>query len=319
MTFAWQNEPSVVKVEGGCDFLISHQLEYAQRSLGDHDFQSFDALEDANGLEAALWAAPLFAPDRLLVVRRANKMKKSDALVTYCERPHAGTVLVLIPEGRQAKWYKSLKHNEVLECVSPKPWELADWLVKWSSRKGYILSKSFAEAVVQNVGSDLWALTGEMVKVFHYMEPGQKQVSASDITSVLVQHEHLKPWLILGAWGQKKFDQADRLLTLYLHQTQDPWSLLSVIALFLNHTEHLITYLSARSASVGVSEIQTLLGLSARAFQDLESHAGAWGLSEVKRAYNELCRIEVSAKTGEDAATLLHLFMHSHLDEKVTR
>ena len=312
MTVAREDRSVLVKLSG-FSFDVAKWVDRTQRVLSGHERLDFEMPAQAQGARDALFAPGLFAPSRLIVLWNANRAPKE--LRPELERwssgdGTAGSVLMCVADGRQAKWYKSLVCDTSEEFATPKPWEWADWVMLWARNEGYDLGKGLAQALVQNVGEDPHALTGELTKSFVLM--GQRRiVEPEDITRVLVQHSTLKPWLIADAWAARKPEQADRLLTLYAHQTQDTWSLLPVISMLLSRCQHTLFYVSARASGMRDAQVSKQLGVSGKAFSELTARAAAWDVPTLRRAYEDLCRIEVAAKTGRDAETALHLFMYS--------
>lgn len=306
----WHEQPGVVVVQGSDGFLLGHELSEAKSRLSDHVLFELDAQEDGAALKSILWAPSLLTPERLIIVKAANRIDDPLVLQEYCADPDPGTVLILCRSGRTAKWFRDLPRTHTLALEPPKPWEIEDWLVDWSLRKGYMLSKPMAKALKDNVGTDLWSLTGELTKVFYLMGE-RRDVQGGDITKVLVQHEQLKPWLIVDAWAQRKEDLADRYLTLYIYQTRNQGTVLPVVSIFLKRIRNLITYSSARRSSVSDSEIRKMVDVSPVAYKEIQAQSAAWELRELRAAYKEMCDIDYAAKTGQDAVTMLHLFMYS--------
>lgn len=315
MTVAWKHCPAIVRLDG-FDFDVKAEVDRAERLLPDHariDFTSAQAAE----LQGALFAVPLFSPPRLIVLWEANKLQGAyqTMLQKYCEKGGlADTVLVLVSSGRVASWYRGLQFNEQETFSAPKPWEISDWVALWARNQGYDLAIHLAQALVQNVGDDPYALTSELTKAFVLMGK-RKVIEASDLTRLLVQHESLKPWLIVDAWAARKSVQADRMLTLYLHQTKDAWALLPVITLLLKRCQQLLTYVSAHKVGMSDGEISKMLGVKGKTWETLTSQGAAWDVVSLRRAYIELCEVEVAAKMGGPADQRLHLFMYQDLTE----
>jgi DNA polymerase III delta subunit len=311
MTIRWAERPSVVKMEGGFLFDAREELERAGRILSGHVVEQYDIPEHSDNAQQALFASGLFAPPSLTILWGANAAKQPLRVELERYEGQDGRVLVLVSKGRRAAWYNKVVCDVKETFASPRPWELGSWVKAWAKRRGYELEDYLADALVQNVGSDPYALTMELSKSFLLM--GERRViEPDDLTRVLVQHESLKPWLIVDAWAARKSETADRLLTLYLYQTQDAWAILPLVALLLKMCQQTLYYVSARSSGMAESDISKMLGVSGKAYTDLSSRSAAWDVPTLRTAYAELCEIEVLSKTGGEACTALHLFMNSN-------
>jgi DNA polymerase III delta subunit len=305
----WQEAPDVVVLTGSEEFLIQQHITQAGRTLSDHEVFVFHGKEDADAVRDILWSSSFVPVMRIIVIKAANRFPDSQVLREYCDNPDSANVVLLCTEGKTAKWYRDLKRNESIDCTPLKPWDLPGWVSAYARQKGYALSAPLAKALVSNVGTDMYALSSELKKIFLGMG-SKREVEGSDITKVLVQHEALKPWLITEAWASRKCELADRLLTLYLYQTSDPGAVLSLVAIFQKKLQALLVYLSGRTSGLSDSVVQSILKVSPKQMATLEGEAASWQLDALRESYVEMCAIECAAKSGQDALTRLHLFMY---------
>src|SRR5205823_11254655 len=113
--------------------------------------------EDVQGLLYALDTPALFGVGRFVVVRgaAADLEDSAEQLAAWAESPPEGIAAVLVVD-RSAKLRKMLgARADVIELDAPKPWETADWLVKFLKGRGRVIKKDAAEALIEAVGTDL--------------------------------------------------------------------------------------------------------------------------------------------------------------------
>jgi DNA polymerase III delta subunit len=85
----------------------------------------------------------------------ADLEDSAEQLAAWAESPPEGIAAVLVVD-RSAKLRKALgARADVIELDSPKPWETADWLVKFLKGRGRVIKKDAAEALIEAVGTDL--------------------------------------------------------------------------------------------------------------------------------------------------------------------
>lgn len=131
---------------------------------------------------------PLFAPKRLIVLKRVEKLSSGEllALSKYIENPFPATCLVLVASGRV-----NLKEDVFAQisqkCLSVVFWKLFDnqipgWIIRRVNREGKRITHQAAEYLQQKVGSNLGQLNSEIEKITVYLKD-QQQIGIGDIQS----------------------------------------------------------------------------------------------------------------------------------------
>lgn len=111
--------------------------------------------DDERALFYALDTPSLFGDGRFVVVRASTLEAHAERLAAWAESPPPGLAAVLVV-GRATKLKKAVgRHAEVIELAAPKPWETADWLVKFLKGRGRVITKEAATALVEAVGTGL--------------------------------------------------------------------------------------------------------------------------------------------------------------------
>jgi DNA polymerase-3 subunit delta len=145
-------------IASGNEFLASLELERLRAHWEKKGYTIEEVgTEDVQALLYALDTPSLFGGGRFVVVRgaAADLEDSADRLAAWAESPPEGIAAVLVVD-RSAKLRKALgARADVIELDSPKPWETADWLVKFLKGRGRVIKKDAAEALIEAVGTEL--------------------------------------------------------------------------------------------------------------------------------------------------------------------
>lgn len=306
----WTKEPSIVVLTGAEEYFKDALVSQARRVLSGYTYNLLWAGIDSDAvLRNHLYETSFFQSNKLLVIRDANKAGQK-LLEGYTDQPCSDNVVVLVAKkGRLPKWFKALKCNQKAACDSLKPWEYKEWLVKYAQKHGYSLDDSYADAIHQNVGDDLYALSNETRKMFLYCGES-KTITAPDIQAVLFQHTTISPFMITEAWGLRKTESALRMASIYFWQAADRYAVLPIISIFLGHISKLIQFRSLyQEQAFNQSSICQLMGISSYVYDKISQQAQGWKLRELRECYTQMCEIESRTKCGANGQQLLYLFL----------
>ena len=138
------------------EFLASLELERVRAAWEAKGYTAEEVDgDDEQTLFYALDTPSLFGGGRLVVVRGANLDAHVDRLVAWAASPPPGIAAAVVG-GKTAKVRKAAGRDaDVIEVAAPKPWESADWLVKFLKGRGRTMSKDAAQALVEAIGTNL--------------------------------------------------------------------------------------------------------------------------------------------------------------------
>lgn len=315
MTVDWKKAPSTVLIRGKESFLKDRELDIARKSLPTHDYLEYDASEGVQAIDNALYTQGFFSSSKVIVVRNLDKAKDhKDLFLTYCKKPQPDKTLILVTEDKKssAKWIRNLPVGFSINHEEIASWKIPDWLVEEALRMGLDLSKGFAEAIVMNVGEDLYSLSNELDKIKVYC--GERSVvQVSDIEAVLFQHTAFSPFEVVRLWGLKEGPQAVRFFLKHLDNTpRSEWvrSELVVLNTLLNRVERLLMAKELSLSGKGDHDISKRLGVSHWVYKNrVKSQLQSRTIPELETAYLELCRVEVDVKRGVSGKLLLEKFL----------
>lgn len=123
--------------------------------------------DEAEAVLGALDTPALFGDGRLVLARGAATALEPHAerLKAWAANPPEKIIAILVLT-KTAKIMKALGNAaEVIAPSSPKPWETADWLVRFAKGRGRIMKKDAADALVEILGGDLRELAVALEQV----------------------------------------------------------------------------------------------------------------------------------------------------------
>ncbi|PAE08925.1 DNA polymerase III subunit delta [Terribacillus saccharophilus] len=133
-------------------------------------------------------------PDKSAVDHRLESLEQ------YVENPAAWTTLVLLAPyekvDERKKIIKSIKKTgQAVACLPVKEWDLSDWIVTLCKEHQIVLEDEVADLLIQEAGTDLSMLRGEIEKLALYAGEGSK--ITLEIAESLVSHQQTSSGLKL--------------------------------------------------------------------------------------------------------------------------
>jgi len=179
------------------DFLVEESRPIWQRVFGGssgtwlaekYTAKEFEEIPSSRVMDDALTPS-LFTQNRILFVTNADKLTKGrvEDLGKLQTVPSASLRIVLVTSTRKPvdAWAKGFP---VVEIDPLKPTEVARWLMD-----RYKLTPDIARYLVDNIGTDLYALHSETEKLRTYVGEG-RPIEARDIDVLILRSEQFGPF-----------------------------------------------------------------------------------------------------------------------------
>ena len=167
-----------------CDAIQEHCLQEWERDF--NETVCYGSEVDADAVITAARRFPMMAERQLVVVKEAQAMKSLEQLALYCERPLDSTVLVILMHGASADKRKSLyknvlKNGVIVESLSLRDYEVAEWIASYYSGRGLTIAPDAAALLAEFAGTDLAKIAVETDKLLKNLPEGAKTVTPEDI------------------------------------------------------------------------------------------------------------------------------------------
>lgn len=274
-------------------------------------FDGSDATASAV-IEAAR-ALPFLAEQRLVVVADwllTRSATESEELVEALENVPESTILVVVESGVPDKRRTAFKR---LTKSAHKSWDFArleppaaaHWLQQRVEASRTQLEPAAATALIESIGTDLWALSTELEKLS--AAAGDKPVTAALVTDLVIQQTSPNIFNMVDALGRR--DAATALSELrQLLEAGEP--ALRVLAMIVRQYRLLLGTKDAAERGEADGALTKQLGIQPFLIKKLRHQAESYTATELRQLYAELSEIDHRIKTGRiDPSTALELFV----------
>jgi len=211
------------------DFLVEESRAVWLRIFGGswvlekYAAKEFEEIPAGRLMDEALTPS-LFTQNRALLVTNAEKLTKGriEHLTALQNVANASLKVVLVTAGRKSADALA-KIFPIVEIDTLRPADVARWLVD-----RYKLAPEIARHLVENVGTELYALHTEIEKLKTYVGD-TRPVELRDIDVLILRSEHFGPFELDDAIIARDFKKAVQVLGAMLDEGVDPLIILSRI------------------------------------------------------------------------------------------
>lgn len=305
---------------GQDDFSLRQKVQEIKQGLGDPEILSLNTtlLEGQdltpNLLMKATDSAPFLALNRLVIVeglltryepprnkpqRREMPKEELQPWADCIGRIPATTVLVLIDgEIKPANPLKKVL-SPMAKVVMTFPLQRGEKLQSWVSqqvaKEGGRISSEAVKALAEMVGSDLWAMSGEIEKLLLYASG--RQIEVEDVNKLVSFVPEANIFSLVDALLRRQVRAAHRWLHLLLQQGSQPPYILTMIA---REIRFLLLAKALSAEKVPPKEIQERLGITKEfALRRTLELARAYPWARLEEMYRQLLDVDISIKTGK--------------------
>ncbi len=265
-------------------------------------------------LASVLATPPMMAEWRVVVIREAQGLspKAREAVEAILAAPPPGLTLILsasIPSGSKAKFYSELqKYARSVEFAAVEALDAPGWLMeRVYLAHGLELEVEAARALVGAVGVQLGMLVAELEKLAAYVQD-RRQITVEDVRAVSGSIPRVDRWEWFDLIGERRFEQALRLLPVLLDGGE------SGVGLVMGMATHLLRVglVCAGGQAALEKELKPYQRWLARR---IAPQARRWTLPEVDAALSELLRTDRLLKSASlsERQALEELLLRLHL------
>jgi len=307
-------------IYGEDDFSVREQLSKIKADcggaeLGESNIAKFEGSKvRLNELLAACNTISFLAPKRLVVVegllsrfqqggkRRLGKTPAPEVkdwltLAEHVPNMPESTVLVLI-DGALNKTNQLLKKlapvARVKECISPKGVELQNWTRARVVANGGEITPQALRLLTDLIGSNLWILASEIVKLCLYAKG--RRIEVADINSLVSSARESNIFMMVDAIVESRQGIASRLMHQLLNEGAAPPYLLHMIT---RQFRLLIQAKILASQRMPPNTIGSKIGLTNEfVLGKTLDQARGYSLERLEKIYRKLLDTDISIKRG---------------------
>ena len=310
-------------LSGPDDFSRAQALEKIKNSIGDRETLATNtaALEGqqltVGQLRPVCEAAPFLAEKRLVIVTgllqrfeprrrparqargRRTTVPSDDCkpLGEYILAVPDSTVVVLVDDEVKSgnPLFKMLSGKaEVQSFPLLRDARLRQWVQEHVKEEGGSVSPRAVDVLARLVGSNLWAMSGEVEKLLLYA--AGRCVEEEDIRLLVGYTQQSSVFAMVDAIVEFRVQAAEKLLQQLLQQGAAPSYLLAMLS---RQMRLIVRAKEAKTVRTSVNELRGRLGLSSE-FQvrRVMEQAERYSMPRIKYVYRKLLETDVAIKTG---------------------
>ncbi len=242
---------------------------------------------------------PAFSDRRVVVVEYADKLgfDKSDAFLTYVDRPNPSTVLVLVADKFDArtKAYKAIKKaGYAVRFAKPKPREMPQLIRRRADGLGIDIAQDAIRALADATGADVGAATQALEVLSLYT--GGRRVSADDVIKVVSVTREESIFELVDAIGHgNRVAVLTALHTMLVVNREPPLRMLFMVA---RHYRNLLKARAALDAGADRDRILAEVGVPPFLLSNLIEQAHRHSLAELARGLGAVNHADQALKGG---------------------
>jgi len=223
--------PEALLLRRALDKLLAERVD---PSAKDFNFDVFEGGSlDVQKVIQAVGTLPVFAVRRVILVKNAHELKKTDLdkLMPVLSEVPETTDLIFTAEKSDARtgfWQKVAKAGKLTEFKSLDPREAPRWVAEEAAAAGYKMDFQAAQWLASAIGTDLSALQSALQKLF-LLKGEQKTISLGDVESCVSAVSWKSIFELTDAVGAKNLSRALQLFHRMEESGESPIGMLSIL------------------------------------------------------------------------------------------
>ena len=225
-------------------------------------------------------------------------LEKRKLFVACFEKLPESTIAVLIEDKISGAnpLFKELTSKATIKTFPPlKGATLSKWAQSRITAEGSSIAPKALTLLTRLVGSDLWAMTGEIDKLILFAK--DRRIEEEDIKTMVGYAQQTTVFVMIDAILDFKAELAEQLLQKLLQSGSAPPQLLTMLA---RQVQLIVRAKDLKARRTPSTEIQSKLGISQEFIltKTLEQ-AGRFSLPRLKEVYHRILETDLSIKTGQ--------------------
>ena len=231
----------------------------------------------------------MFKENKLVVVLNplSNSKLKEDLLENGNIFISSDNLLLLVEQSKLLKKDKFLsfmeKNGKVQDFELLTGVKLKNWVKKRVEEKGGEINEIVLDKLIEHVGSDLWRMENEIMKLINY----SKNISEKNIDLLVHPNHETNIFDTIDAIAVKNKKKAMNLIKNHIEKGESAIYILAMIA------SQIRNILSVKSGGTGQ------LGMHPFVFRKTTSQAKNFNLDELKNIYARITQLDSEIKVGK--------------------
>ncbi|HPX79297.1 MAG TPA: DNA polymerase III subunit delta [Bacteroidales bacterium] len=189
---------------------------------------------------------PVMASRQVIVVKEAQQLKNPEGLIHYFKSMNPSCVLVLCFMGKAVDkrtefWKMAQKYCEILESVSPRDYEMVDWITSYIKERNTNIEPQAARLLSDFLGTDLQSVAMEVDKLFILAPQGTWLITTDMVESSVGINRDFSPFVLFGHITDGDFAKVQPIAQ-YFADNDKKYPLIMLISLFYTHLSRILKY-----------------------------------------------------------------------------
>ncbi|NJB35741.1 DNA polymerase III subunit delta [Croceivirga sp. JEA036] len=169
---------------------------------------------------------PMMAEYQVVIVKEAQHLSRTiEQLAEYAKNPQPTTVLVFNYKykklDKRKKVYKEIaKTGIIFESKKLYENQVADWIRRVLSGKGYKITPKAAALLVEFLGTDLSKISNELEKLYLVLKKNT-EITADNIETHIGISKDYNNFELKKAVGERNFEKASRIVAYFAQNPKD--------------------------------------------------------------------------------------------------
>ena len=248
---------------------------------------------------------PFLSDKRLIVVKEADKLKASDELINYLEKPPPFTHLILMAAkiDKRSRLFKTAKKEGYdYEFKSPNRREMPGWIGERFLKKGKKISRDAVNYLCLNLDNDLMRMQSEIEKICLYHE-NRKELNLDDIRPLIKKSSESSIFELVDLIGKR---QEGKALDVLNNLIQSGDKLPFIFHMMLRQFRLLLkTKVLLEVRKIPHSKLIQELNLHPFVVSNYREQSRNFTIEQLKKAHKLFLEAEVDLKTGKKEPRLI--------------
>ncbi len=278
------------------DYIAENVLTEAERGFNQMTIYGRDTSIDEVVSNAKRY--PMMAEYQVVIVKEAQHLSRTiEQLVGYAENPQKTTVLVVCYKykklDKRKKLYKAImKHGLLFESKKLYENQVADWIRRVLSGKGYKITPKAAALLVEFLGTDLSKINNELEKLFLVIDR-QTEINPIHIEKHIGISKDFNNFELKKAVGEHNVEKATRIITYFGQNPKDNPFVLT-ISLLYNFFTQLLRYHGLTDRSSG--QVAKALGVNPYFVNEYQIASKNYPMKRVSQIITKLRNLDLKGK-----------------------
>ncbi|MGE0826111.1 MAG: DNA polymerase III subunit delta [Candidatus Binatia bacterium] len=282
-------------------YLVEQAIMCVRKRVGAGSaVRTFYGGEDALDHLFEAWGAPsLFAANELVILKRADRLKAADRerLSREAGFRDATQPLVVCAHGRidvnQKFFAQCAKTGIVAEFRPPFANQMPAWVQRLARERQVQVTEEAATLIADLVGTDLFALAGELDKLMAFVLP-KNEIEVDAVVTCTGHHSTSTVFDLADALGQRDRQKALGLLREVLTRERDA---VPVLQALVGHFRRLWRVKDLVAAGTPEGIIERTIGLRGLRLRALLRQSQTFSTTDLRRFFHRAAELDVTFKS----------------------